>query len=199
MPGEETSEALRVYIFSVYPNKLYAIPRYVNPSAYTDEDDYLRAGICYSTSPHPTLTDGTMPQQVIRPTDDYVSAIVDLEPGTTYYLRPFTENSGKVTYYRETSVKTVGDDLILNLNKTGERQMNALYSIDRPGTYEVKLGTWSITQNYAVQDFGYKTKGDGEGFTYNYTLPWESDRYFYLQARDIDSGILYRSNELYNR
>lgn len=192
---------LYVKFHTVSPDRIFYRVEYRFPGNYTDPDDYLRAGICYGTSPHPTVFDHTEGIQLVRPNGDSYSGISQLSANTTYYIRPFREVNGVITYYTETSVKTPGttpdSDIMLKLSYVPSNNVKAEYSFNTDGEYKLELWTWDITQNYSPYDFGYKKQGAKGIYTYNWLLTWESTRYFYLIARDLKTGIAYKSKDLH--
>ena len=137
----------------------------------------------------------------MRPNGDSYSGISQLSANTTYYIRPFREVNGVITYYTETSVKTPGttpdSDIMLKLSYVPSNNVKAEYSFNTDGEYKLELWTWDITQNYSPYDFGYKKQGAKGIYTYNWLLTWESTRYFYLIARDLKTGIAYKSKDLH--
>lgn len=192
---------LRVDISAVYPTSLYYHVEYTNPGKYTDLDDYLTAGVCYGTEPGPTILDETTPLETVRPNSDSYAAMTGLEPNTTYYLRPFMEVNGTVTYFQETSVKTPGadegSDVMLKLAYLYDNTMKIEYEINVEGTYKLELWTWDLQGSYCAYEMGYKTKGDSGTDTYRWSGLWRDTRYFYLVAKEIETGVSYRSNNLY--
>ena len=192
---------LLVDISSVYPTYLYYHVEYANPGDYTDPDDYLTAGVCYGTSPNPTVLDDTTPIETVRPNSDSYAVMNGLKPNTTYYMRPFREVGGSIKYYRETSVKTPGtdeeSDVMLKLTYLYNNTIRMEYSINTEGTFKLELWTWDISNSFSPYDLGYKTKGDKGSETYRWPINWGNRRYFYLVAKNVETGMSYRSNLLY--
>ena len=202
--GSETSdpELLKIALYNVSPSHIVYQIQYRNPENYKNEKDYLRAGICYGTSPNPTIFDNTGRVERVIPYSNQTSSITELKENTTYYLRPFREVNGIVSYYKETSVKTVGttpdSDLMLEMKFVEGNKMEYEYAINVNRSFKVDLNIWDTYGNRSVKELGYKQKGDTETGSYTYTLTWEKYTYFYLTARDMDSGITYESESLYN-
>lgn len=204
-PGDdnttEPQDRFFVKISSASPSRVYFHVEYKYPNEYTDPDDYLSAGICYGTSPNPTVFDMTSQIQVVRPNNNSYSASDPLSSNTTYYFRPYREINGSIVYYEETSVKTPGttenSDMMLKLTYVPDNRIKVEYKINTDGQYKVDLYTWDLQGTYSTHDFGYETKGDSGNYLYTWSLPWSSTRYFYLLARDIETDVRYESMSLY--
>ena len=192
---------LLVDISAVYPTYLYYHVEYANPGNYTNPDDYLTAGVCYGTSPNPTVFDETTTLETVRPNSDSYAVMDGLKPNTTYYMRPFREVGGSIKYYRETSVKTPGtgedSDVMLKLTYLYDNTIKMEYSINTEGTFKLELWTWDISGTFSPYDLGYKTKGDKGVETYRWPINWDKRRYFHLLATNVETGVSYRSNILY--
>ena len=148
-------------------------------------------GICCGTSPNPTIYDRTSSE-----TYNDNKSIINLKPNTKYYVRPFFEDGkGHVTYYKGTTVTTVGNTpgsaIMLNLSWVGDR-VKAEYEINMEGTFKVILRKqyFSTVSPDVIKDFGYKRKGDKEVFYYQYEGAWNGRIGFSIEARDIN-GITY--------
>ena len=203
----DESEELYVYLGSanIFPNRASLSISYTNPDKYQTADSYLTAGICYGKSPHPTISDKTTSQKMI---DTYYRTVnlSELEPGTVYYLRPYTMNNNKVTYYKETSIETVGKNIKLNLERLNGNTIRLSYSINKSSTYNVTLNVVkmvtpdAIEAAYQLKDFGYKRKGECETATYTYSGSWGQYAYFSLPAIEQKENItiFYRSKFLYS-
>lgn len=62
-------------------------------------------GVCYSTSPHPTINDKLAEEFINGP--DFISIIKELAPGITYYVRAFATNASGTAYGEEKSFATL--------------------------------------------------------------------------------------------
>lgn len=63
-------------------------------------------GIAYSTSPNPTIAGGTV--SAGSGTGSWVSELVELQPGTTYYVRAYATNSAGTAYGEQVAFTTLG-------------------------------------------------------------------------------------------
>ena len=198
---EVSANDLFVDISSIYPTYLYYHVEYANPAAYTDPDDYLSVGVCYGTSPNPTVFDSVTLIEIVRPNSDSYAVMSGLASNTTYYMRPFREVNGSIMYYRETSVKTPGigedSDVMLKLTYLYDQTMEMEYSINVEGTFKIELWTWDLQGGYSPYDIGYKTKGDKGSVTYKWNGYWRDTRYFYLVAENVETGQQFRSDNMY--
>ena len=106
-----------------------------------------------------------------------------------------------MTYYEETSVTTVGttpdSDLMLKMTYDGNNSMTYEYAINTDSSYKIDLWCWKLSGSWSPVEIGYKQPGDVGSGSYRYPVEWEQRTYFYLSARDLDSGIYYQSEPLY--
>lgn len=63
----------------------------------------IRKGFCYATTPSPTV-DNTV--ETIEPHQTLAATLKELQPGTTYYIRAFAENSAGLSYSEEQKFST---------------------------------------------------------------------------------------------
>ena len=115
---------------------------------------------CASTSPHPTIADITTTDPAhIAP--DVINPIFVSEPGTVYYIRPFSISNGTVTYYDEVSVETMGGDISMSVSVSDDHIGTFVYEIRSEGAYQVRWGA-SGTIIMTPQEMGFITKGSGK-------------------------------------
>ena len=94
---ESESDVLYVSFSTIHSDHILSKIQYKNPEKYTSSSQYLKAGLCYGTSPHPTIfKDKTTLQSSIDPKGKS-ETLTDLKEATTYYVRPYTEKNGKIT------------------------------------------------------------------------------------------------------
>lgn len=167
--------------------------QYKNPENYTSSSKYLKAGICYGTSPHPTIfKDKTTQQSKVDPKGNAV-LLSGLEDATTYYLRPYTEENGKVTYYKETEITTFGKYVNAEVVRVGRDKCKIDYTI-ASGTYEVTVHIYNYaTEKDTYEHIGYKRVGDS-GSSSIYNIPYGIAPYGYgsglfinITFKDIDN------------
>ena len=122
--------------------------------------EILQRGVCWSTSPNPTIDDNYTVEN-LDGNNDFYSTIENLSANTIYYLRPYAINSSGIAY---------GDEVVA----TTENQ-----SINDPGVYaftdENGNNTVSYTGQTARMDMlsemvNYMKTANGYGGTTNVTL-----------------------------
>lgn len=64
-------------------------------------------GICYSTTPNPTIANQKVGTTAVLGTGEFTSLVKDLTANTTYYIKAYAETSGGVVYGNELTVKTI--------------------------------------------------------------------------------------------
>src|SRR5699024_7061606 len=75
----------------------------VNGEVATDNSFNIeKRGLCYSTSPNPTIYDN----KTIESGDVFTAHLKGLTSGTRYYIRAYAETSSGVSYSDEISIKT---------------------------------------------------------------------------------------------
>lgn len=196
--GTEESESDVLYIGSVKAkvNTISFIIRYKNPENYTSSNQYLKAGVCYGTSPHPTITkDRKTSESVIDPDEDVLTTII-LDESATYYLRPYTEKNGKITYYKEIEVNLYGQYVYANLEKVKSTNIIKAHYIITSGTYKITLILWRLTGVQILANIGYKGVGEGD-YTYTFPLEFKRSDHIILTFEDINTGYIYESDRLY--
>ena len=169
--------------------------------------DYVevKAGLCYGTSPNPTLETANITRTMEIPFDLRSELLDNLKLGTTYYLRPYTIENGKVTYYRETKITTVGRDLILKIeHKKGDKYIECDVDVYEGGPYEVKLYFYNVGYDGPFEIVKYdwgkldskspsslvlcnREVIEGMGF----------QAHLYIEAVDVNTKYKYYSNTFY--
>jgi len=94
--------------------------------------EILQRGVCWSTSPNPTIDDNYTVEN-LDGNNDFYSTIENLSANTTYYLRPYAINSNGIVY---------GDEVVA----TTETQ-----SINDPGVYAFTDENGNNTVSYTGQ------------------------------------------------
>lgn len=198
-PEEGISDELYVDFSSIQKDKFSFRVAYKYPDSYRDPDDYLRAGICFATHEHPVITDDSTPQAVVVPeSNSYGWNNTELKSGTDYYVRPYSIGTGgKVTYYQEAKIQTVGKDIVLTLRKTQGTSMEINYEINREGVFNMVLNYWTLSGFSTPEKYGYKTQGDYGTYTYTHPFSWDDGSFFYVSLYDINAGYAYESEYLH--
>ncbi|WP_088324317.1 hypothetical protein [Polaribacter tangerinus] len=143
----------------------------------SDGADIITAqGICWSTSPNPTINDNV----VAATTDTFVSDIIGLgQHGGTYYVRAFATNSSGTAYGNEVSFDTWNLDNTLwdfslnydpsNTNYPGQVDFYADGTARweepaYPGQF-TSVGFWSVNENIVT----YNLTGNSTATSYVFT------------------------------
>lgn len=163
--------------------------RYKNPENYTSNNQYLKAGVCYGTSPHPTITkDNKTLQSTIIPNDNRAT-VLSLKKGYIYYLRPYTEINGVITYYKEIEVASFGKYIDANIESVGGNTFKANYTITS-GMYEVIFSLIGLPSERI--NIGYKGVGNWS-YTHTFSDASRTD-YINLCLRNIETKHTYHVN-----
>lgn len=158
---------------------------------YIDEDDKegKKVGLCYSTSPNPTITDYTTSVQSVN-LDQYISG---LKSGTVYYIRPYIVKNNKPIYYKETSFETIGNNMKLSAEISADHEKGlAKYEINMDGTYEIKIRFYYRLGGYGREiHVGYFKKSKG---SYEFNVGkdiWKIYHHYIVSARCIETDVTY--------
>lgn len=194
---EETKNSeLKVDVNIIMDRLVYYSINYNYPENYEESSDCLSAGLCYGKTPHPTIYDNTTTRQVIPQNGISGSVLPDLEPNTTYYIRPYTISSrGVVTYHNETSFATIGRDAIDAHVSIEGNVIKYSYSIKLEGTWNIKINWCNYVKgrSLCLKDFGYHKFGDSDSGSLMFSYDWvERD---FIEIRLVN--ILTNQNYVY--
>lgn len=164
----------------------YIKKKYINE----DEANGKRIGLCYGTSPNPTITDFTTPIKTFR--SDEVETISGLKPGTVYYIRPYLIKDNKPVYYKETSFETIGNNIKLSAEISPDHEKGtAQYAINMDGTFELYVYFNYFLGGGISEHIGYFGKSEGSfEFTVGETI-WEYYNRYRVSAKCVETGIIY--------
>lgn len=195
--GENEPESDILYVGSVKitPDLISFIIKYKNPENYTSSNRYLKAGLCFGTSPHPTITKDRKTSVSIIDPDEDTSRSIFVDKSTVYYLRPYTEENGKVNYYKEIEIASWGKYIDANIESVGKNTVKANYAITN-GLYKLSLSLWRTTGTQTLADIGYKGVGEGD-YTYTFPLDFKTSDHIVLIFRDSETGCTYESARFY--
>jgi hypothetical protein len=161
-------------------------------------DDVTARGVCYSTSPNPTITNSHTSDG--NGTGFYVSNITGLLPSTTYYVKAYATNSMETSYGEQKSFiteidyPTVTTTVVTNVTTTTALSGGNITS-DGGSTITARGVCWSINPNPTIND-SHTTDGSGSGsFTSSLTELNEYTTY-YVRAYAVNSkGVGYGSQK----
>jgi len=152
--------------------------------------DVKELNICYGPAPNPEITDFTVTAKYNSDEDVYTAKLDNLDKGTTYYFRAFTQNGTKTTYYpTEGSAETIGKAVKLSRNYN-KSPYEVSYSLPQGKTYyvEIRPGALSKTQpvHYDDEKTLYLSGGTGKFYywsSYEITAT--------ITVTDLETGIVY--------
>jgi uncharacterized protein (TIGR02145 family) len=133
-----------------------------------------KRGVCWSTTTNPTITNSKTEDDAGIGT--FISNLVSLQPGATYYVRAYATNSAGTAYGNEISFATtpVGAPSLTTSAVTSILLTSAVSGgnivADGGGTIAQKGICWSTTANPTTSSPTKTTEGPGSGnFTSNLT------------------------------
>ena len=145
--------------------------------------DVIARGVCWSTSPNPTLSDNHTTNGT--GTGNFSSNITGLEISTTYYVRAYATTNAVTSYGNEVSFTTVA---FINGKFTINSNGDQVYFSQGNLQYQASTNTWKFADNqydyvgstnsnlswsYSgwIDLFGWGTSGWNSGNTYYH--PWD--------------------------
>ncbi len=197
---ESTDETLVIQFGPVESESLSYKLAYSVPSDFTNVTDFLTAGIVWSTEPHPLYKDNEYSDVLtVHPENTVFHQLENLKSGTLYYIRPYSMDKNKnITYYKGTTIRTLGGDLTAKVSLKAIGKPYASYTIDREGSYTVRLVVANDSEK--LQEVVYEMKGQQKGNKGNMEHLWQTanaQTYAYVSIIDETSGIEYRSNKVF--
>ena len=150
--------------------------------------DVTERGVCWSTSPNPTINDNITTNG--NGTGTFTSDLVNLTANTTYYVRAYANNSAGTGYGNEISFTTL-KDIVKPTVKTNEVssvvQDAAICGgvvIDDGGAEVTARGVcWSISQDPTIDDNdGMTTDGNGIGTFTSDLVNLTANTTYYVRA-----------------
>jgi PKD repeat protein len=161
-------------------------------------DPNTMCGICFSTTPNPTVSDGKFIGEATAGAVPLSTITYALTPATTYYARAYASNAAGIAYGSEiqfttstVSLPVVSTDLISNVTNTNAQIQGTL--IDN-GNDSCSIGMcYSTSPNPTTNDF---TNGNYIfGFT-SYLMTLNPNTTYYVRAYAINSVGTSYGNEL---
>ena len=164
--------------------------------------DVTERGVCWSTSPNPTINDNITTNG--NGTGTFTSDLVNLTANTTYYVRAYANNSAGTGYGNEISFTTL-KDIVKPTVKTNEVssvvQDAAICGgvvIDDGGAEVTARGVcWSISQDPTIDDNdGMTTDGNGIGTFTSDLVNLTANTTYYVRAYANNSAGTGYGNEI---
>ena len=127
----------------------------------------LTVGICYSTSPSPTIASEHTSQSQFNTTGSFTHTMTDLSPATTYYVRAYATNNAGTGYGNQrpfttpASTPTVVTAAISDISAFSAT-CGGNVSSDGGATVTARGVCWSTSQNPTISD-SHTTDGGGTG------------------------------------
>lgn len=157
-------------------------------------------GICYSTSPNPTISDGHTENG-----DGYgvfSDTIVGLESGNTYYARTYATNSAGTAYGEELNVFVYYPPIVTTDSVTGIVFNSAICggNVTMEGYASVtdRGVCWSTSPNPTIND-NHTTDGAGLGDFTSYLTGLSSSTTYYVRAYAANSlGTSYGEQRVFS-
>lgn len=166
---------------------------------YIDSDagyEISACGVCWSTSPNPTITDNITQDSIIS--GSFISKIVGLNPNTTYYLRAYATNKNGIAYGLEETftTKSIGiTTMEVSEITVNSAQSGGVIVIDGDSSDIIARGVcWNTAPNPTIEHF--KTN-DGKGIgEFNSALTELAvNTVYYVRSYATNSGGTYYGNE----
>ena len=164
--------------------------------------DVTERGVCWSTSPNPTINDNITTNG--NGTGTFTSDLINLTANTTYYVRAYANNSAGTGYGNEISFTTL-KDIVKPTVKTNEVssvvQDAAICGgvvIDDGGAEVTARGVcWSISQDPTIDDNdGMTTDGNGIGTFTSDLVNLTANTTYYVRAYANNSAGTGYGNEI---
>jgi len=159
-------------------------------------EDITEKGVCWSTAVSPTIADSRTNHGT--GTDDFVSNIVGLAEGTTYYVRAYATNDVGTAYGNEITFTTgqVGGAVLTTTEVTNVTSSTAVsggnITDDGGGTITARGICWGPSANPTIEVNNKTTNGTGPGsFSSNLTGLTDGTIYYYRAYATNSSGTTY--------
>ena len=162
----------------------------------------ISRGICWSTTPGPTISGAGTTAEYIDGTGAFVSNLSSLQPGTIYYARAYSSNSRGVSYGSEVIFSTLGGAKLTTAIVTSISSNGAVSGgdiTDDGGTPNTSRGVcWSTSQNPTIAN-AKTVDSSGTGlFTSNITGLSTSTTYYVRAYATNQYGTTYGQQQTFN-
>lgn len=205
-PAGNYSDALGVTISNVQASNYFQHHSItVSLAKYAQTGLPAEVGFCLGNAPGVTLDNALVIREQSANYLNGFSAVMGgntteagiLKSGTRYYIRPYHQSGNKVTYYRETSIETLGGQITLDLRNNLIHQYEFAYDIATEGNYSVSA-TFRIHGNsgdfFYQKEYGPISGGSGSVIIDIDDIPydWDEIHCFWGKVKDLNTGIIYQ-------
>ncbi len=169
---------------------------------YTGEATVVSRGICWSTSPNPTIDDNsTFDGNGIG---SFTSNIIGLTPGTTYYVKAYATSSASITGYGEqvifntlATIPSVTTSMVSNITDNSATCGGNVTS-DGGTTVTSRGVCWSTSQNPTIAD-NHSNDGSGTGIFTSIITGLVPNTTYYVRAYATNSeGTSYGEQRIFS-
>ena len=171
----------------------------VSGGALTDRGSspLLKMGLCWSTSPEPTIADRSTTESLTNLT--FSNKLTQLTPNTKYYVRAYATNSNGISYGNQISfttsqISTLTTTEITHLSSTTATTGGNI-TFDNGAHVTAKGVCWGISQSPTIND-SKTIDGSGTGSFVSLITGLKKGTLYYVRAyATSDDGTVY-GNEL---
>ena len=168
----------------------------VSGGEVTDDGGFAvtQRGVCWSTSPDPTISNARTVDG--NGTGTFVSTLINLTPGTTYYLRAYATNQNGTVYSQQRTFSTLnGNAVVTTTTVTNVTSTTAICGgeviSDGGFTVTTRGVCYSTTPNPTVSS-PHTSDGSGTGsFVSNLTPLTPNTTYYYRAYATNANGAVY--------
>jgi len=181
-------------LYQIYPNSLDVRVRFESDGG----TDIIQKGICWSTSPNPTLADPHTEDGAYS--DDYIATAINLLPNTIYHIRAYATNS-ECTVYSDgdagaqtyaSLLPTVATRYVTNVGSTTASFEGSV--IDDGGTTVTDRGfCWSTSNQTPTIANSNISAGSGMGLFYASISGLSQNTTYYVRAYGFNGNYGYGS------
>ncbi|NEM97765.1 beta strand repeat-containing protein [Pontibacter burrus] len=162
-------------------------------------------GICWSTSPNPTMSDSKIDDHTAIGTGVglFVTDLKGLKANTKYYLRAYAVNNSGMTFYSPEVSFTTLPGLVINVTTASISKITGSsatsggsLTTSGSGTVVAKGVCWSTTQNPTIENAKTENGSGASAFLSNLEGLSGETKYFVRAYATNDAGATYYGNQV---